>query len=853
MQKRQFALLVMAAVILGLIFPQAARAATTWTPTVNLNDARKRHTATLLPNGKVLVAGGINSLGNPISRSEYYDPEDGRWKLTVPVMNVPRYYHTATLLHDGKVLVAGGTGDVSDINSCVLYDPVQDTWTATGALNSGRYRHTATLLNNGKVLVVGGVDVDRNIAEIYDPATGQWTSATNGSPVSRYYHTATLLPGGKVLVMGGYVSTSQNAQIYDPDTNSWTTPAAPQQPLSLRQEHTATLLADGRVLIVGGYGMNNQELYDPVTGTYAWDAYLGNPPHGHTATLLPSGRLLITGGRDNGGAVRNYALIYNPRSGNFETETDMTAARAEHTATLMPDGRVLVVGGGGSGWINNNAEIYNYNGVTGPSWWPPSSMTGSLMHSARGSHTATLLPNGKVLVAGGFDGSNYLTGAELFDRSTDTWTVTGSMSCPRVGHTATLLSSGQVLVAGGVKDNLQRTTAAAELYDPASGAWIPVKPMSVERSYHGASLLPDGRVLVSGGIKHASPRILDSAEIYDPFSGAWSTTASMYEGRYDLTSTLLPYGSIQLIPDAAEAVMVVGGQNFDNYPNREMWLGELYLPSSETFFLGEGVYNLHKGRDSHTATMLPNGSLLLTGGLGNDGFEATCEYLPPGGGWTLTGSLATARLNHTATLLQTGKVLVAGGLTPNGITALTELYDRAAKTWSNGVSMGTARSSHTATLLPSGEVLVAGGYTTGDVALASWERYDPGLDYSDAWRPQITVGSKTLLNNSPLYLYGSGFCGLSQGSSGDTKDSSTGYPLVRLQRMDNGWTCWVKPQDFDSGFYMSEFLNHLAAGYYQVTLFANAIPSKALISVAGPIAPKKMVNITPVISMLLSD
>ncbi len=176
-----------------------------WTATGSLNTARSFHTATLLPNGKVLVAAGVTHLigSSFLTSAELYDPASGSWTVTGS-LNIARATYTATLLPNGKVLVAGGVSFSTLTSSAELYDPASGSWTATGSLSTARYVHTATLLPNGKVLVAAGDGSSfLTSAELYDPASGSWT-ATGSLNTARGDHTATLLPNGKVLVAGGY-------------------------------------------------------------------------------------------------------------------------------------------------------------------------------------------------------------------------------------------------------------------------------------------------------------------------------------------------------------------------------------------------------------------------------------------------------------------------------------------------------------------------------------------------------------------------------------------------------------------------------------------------------------------------
>jgi N-acetylneuraminic acid mutarotase len=342
--------------------------------------------------------------------------------------------------------------------------------------------------------------------------------------------------------------------------------------------------------------------------------------------------------------------------------------------------------------------------------------TGSLA-TARFGHTATLLPNGMVLVAGGEDSGGSFTSlasAELYDPASETWSATGSLATARQLHTATLLPNGKVLVAGGFNNRVQNGLASAELYDPASGTWTATSSLGAPRFFHTATLLPNGTVLVAGG--EDTNGSLGSVELYDPANGTWTATGSLATARAIHTATLLPNGK----------VLVTGGVGSGS----SLASAELYDPASGIW---TGTGNLGAPRYFHTATLLPNGKVLVAGGEGTGSPSASAElYDPASGTWTGTGNLGAARYSHTATLLPNGKVLVSGGES-NGISlASAELYDPASETTTATGSLTTARTDHTGTLLPNGKVLAVGGYT-GISALASAELY---------------VGQSTLLNIS---------------------------------------------------------------------------------------------------------
>ncbi|HWQ35232.1 MAG TPA: kelch repeat-containing protein [Blastocatellia bacterium] len=226
--------------------------------------ARELPSATLLPNGKVLLAGGEaadDAVGNT---AELYDPATESWS-PAGTMNAAREGHTATLLPNGRVIVTAGFGGTLRApalhTSSELYDPATGNWTPTGSLSAVRSFHRAVLLLNGKVLVVSGSNFTTtvyNTAGLYDPATGQW-SATGNMAVVRQAHTLTLLPNGQVLVVGKTAGQS-GAELYDPATGIWRAAADPAA--SVRQNHTATLLPSGKVLVTGGNGpLASTELY----------------------------------------------------------------------------------------------------------------------------------------------------------------------------------------------------------------------------------------------------------------------------------------------------------------------------------------------------------------------------------------------------------------------------------------------------------------------------------------------------------------------------------------------------------------------------------------------------------------
>ncbi len=354
--------------------------------------------------------------------------------------------------------------------------------------------------------------------------------------------------------------------------------------------------------------------------------------------------------------------------------------------------------------------------------WP--SGTGSVaeiaaMHIARASHTSTLLPNGKVLIAGGFAGSggesNPYRSAELYDPSSGTFEPVAEMSIGRSGHTATLLKNGKVLIVGGWTGRYD-LRGSAEIYDPAANTFTSTGNLVIERVGNTATLLSDGRVLVAGGVDRQE-NALASAEIYDPAAGKFTLTGSMADPRGAHTATALKDGR----------VLIVGGGS-GHYPSQTIYRSaEVFNPATGKF-TSAGPTTV--GRHKHAAILLRSGRVLVVGGSDNrdwHGEYASAEiYDPALGTFTATGAMNTARFKLPAAvaLLTNGRVLVAGG------GPFAELYDETTGTFTKVPgSLGSARFFASATLLPSGKALITGGYAESGRGLpatpGAW-LYQPG-------------------------------------------------------------------------------------------------------------------------------
>ena len=335
---------------LVLLWPvPGAQAYNDLTPGVPMGTARSGHTATLLPSGKVLIAGGMGSfsVGGPaLGTAELYDPATRTWTPTGSLVN-PVDTDAAVLLLNGKVLACNLYS-----KSAELYDPATGIWTSTGSLVNVHNEGTLTLLADGKVLVAGGlVSTGSSFSDLYDPARGTWKSISDNYQF--LFQSATLLQDGSVLYAGGtsFTKLSNYGFLYNPYTESWANSGTSFLNLP-RAAHTTALLNNGKVLIAGGYydwfdegkGTRSAELYDPATFSWATTGPMHEGRVYPVSLVLPGGQVLVLGG-SQGVNVLTSTEIYDPASGRWSTTGSMHTRRAGFTATLLPNGDVLVAGG----------------------------------------------------------------------------------------------------------------------------------------------------------------------------------------------------------------------------------------------------------------------------------------------------------------------------------------------------------------------------------------------------------------------------------------------------------------------------------------------------------------------------
>lgn len=778
---------------------------------------------------------------------------DPGWSSTESMASA-RGQHAAVLLSTGKLLVANGVNATGFVASAELFDPATGTWSSAGSPGIQGNVASGIQLPDGRALVL----TDGSLSgRLYDPETGTW-SATGNMSTTRALPTLTLLRSGKVLVAGG--SNLDTSELYDPETNTWSLTSASMS--MARRAHDATLLQDGRVLVTSGFSSAGEvpgaELYDPVSDSWSLAAPPLVPRHYASATLLPDGRVLVAGGYSSIG-ITTMGELFDPTANTWTATGSLAHPRNGHSATLLTNGKVLVTGGS-DGDRNPQGVSEIYDPATG-TWTPAGALA-----VARENHTATLLPTGQVFIAGGFNANpttTFFATTELYEPDTARWAPAGAMRAPRLRPALALLPSGEVLAAGGQEAD-GTSVASAERYQRASNTWSTAAALSTPRASASATVLASGGVLVAGGVEAGNA--LSSTERYDPAADVWTPTASLAVARHTHSATLLPGGE----------VLVVGGQSGATVHA----LVERYDPASDTWTPAAAMAT---ARANHAAVLLPNGKVLVAGG--RDGASAALAsaevYDPASDTWTPAASLAQSREGLTLTLLPSGRVMAAAGVDGGSGLASTELYDPVANVWAPGPTLAQARWNHAATLLPSGQLLIAGGHDSPTTFSSTAELYDaargtwqsapaasargglgavalpsgevllvggaagsgfPSAELFEAtgsdpaWRPVVTEPDE-LYTACPSTLRGLLFRGISGAGSGHYNDSSTNFPLVRLRAAEGG-RLWTLASTEQTATNATVVVPvETPPGTYGLSVFSNAIPGGRTVKVVRTPTP----------------
>ncbi len=686
--------------------------------------------AVTLKSGNVLEVGGLGSLAaEDLASGEVYHPKTDSFTLVANQLPIAVKSLCLAALNDGTALEVGGTDSSGNsLLQAEIYDPASNRFAPTkGAMNDARYGCTATTLQDGTVLIAGGFDNvhTTDTAETYDPASGTFSYTKGNMIAPRAFHAAVLLADGKVLLAGGLNGSTvlASAELYDPVSETFSATAGPLN--SARYDFAAILLADGRALLAGGAGvstaLDSAELYDPSTSTFSFTANKMS-----TGRWTPSAAPLADGNAIVGAGDSAYPYpipeeascdLFDASKNTFSPTGALHIARKSAAAVVLPDGSPLILGGiddqgGNGGNYEPSGEIYNPTTGT-------FTLTGGL-NALRVVYASALLPDGRVLIAGGGNETTALDTAEVFDPKTRHFVPTANnleVLCAPCNGVA--LNDGKVLIVDG------SSGAAADLFDPKTMSFSPTSgAMIASQPSATATLLRDGTVLIAGGLDTSGDAV-DTAELYNPKTGTFTATkATMTSPRANQTATLLANGE----------VLLAGGSTVSD-ASGALDTAEIYDPKTAMFAAVPNT--MTSPRVSATANRLGDGRVLIAGGfIPNGTAVATAELFDPKTGkFTPTaGVMSSVRAWHSAVNLPDGRVMIAGGHinTPvvfDTTTATVDFYDPSTGQFHAGVAMLSPRELFTATLLHSGKVLIPGGLietdTVGLAALETAEVYTP--------------------------------------------------------------------------------------------------------------------------------
>jgi hypothetical protein len=718
--------------VTGLVFwlclSSIARAQSpgTFADTGSMSPGQAGNTATLLNNGNLLIAGGINVISHTTRQSATADAQvySVATKAFAPTgnMTVARDGHTATLLNNGVVLIAGGSSGSSGPGSqtlqaaAELYNPATGTFAATGNLNAPRFLHTATLLNNGMVLIAGGGTGRSSLAsaELYNPATGAFTPTGNLN-IARQSHTATLLNNGMVLIAGGAGATGYlaSAELYNPATGTFTLTGSF---VAGRSGHTATLLNNGMVLIAGGYNtsyLGSADLYNPATGQFSPTGSLNYARAYHSATLLNNGTVLIAGGYNTSlppPSLPAIAELYNPATGSFGTTGSLITPREGHTATLLESGDVLIAGGESKscticsplgGWgIVAQAELY------APLFLTPSSLLSITLNPV----SPFYIPIGNTQIFAGtgtFSGNSTETLASATWTSSNTAVASISNDVANYGHLYAVTSGTTTVTAcaGSVCGSTTVTvaphsnmvigsmpgdagSATFEKYSDA-GALLLTGNLAIARSLHSAVLLQNGTIFVAGGTGDTT-----SCQIFDQ-NGKVLSTGLLQDGRVSTSVALLNNGN----------VFLAGGVT--GIPTAAPGTWEIRSPTCG--LVASGNLTGIRGSGSSAVT-LHNGNVWSSGGAISSGDACTFEIRNPTGGLVSSGSLESCFAGGQVQVLANGNVMLLAG---DNAPGTYEIRSQAGAFVSTGSLENGFNHGANSVLLNNGNVFIFGSCELG--------------------------------------------------------------------------------------------------------------------------------------------
>ncbi len=779
-----------------LYTPNAAcTVAGTISATPSLLQARYNHTAVLLKDGKVWFAGGRNpaATGVYLPTSERYDPGSGVFQSASPLIEA-RSQHTATLMGDGKVLVAGGF-NLRDViankgitESAEIFDPVSNSVTPAAAMTARRHAHAASLSANGTVDVFGGLG---NVTTSYVNPSASFVSGSSisfGAPTAAMTPLAAITTGYGLIPLDYQLGKAVSGAIQDGEMwlssptvkTTWGeidfTPASETVPttglrINLAGTEVGCSAATG---LCGNVKTSASSLWQmqgsgaqavffrrnavtPVGTAYVSTGTLtyASSPLSATNQLLSLSPVASSFTTTLAITMDNKLIGYKINSATFTITAGSIVQDSSFTVTLTSGTGVstgsIFADALGNGKSTFTITFYGlegdltYTGTTPQSFASPRAipvatatdppvpfpapvtLTMTMTYTASGANLSGETFN--VDVATVVIRKMIFSDHEIYNPKANSWALKSSgisvSGAQRYGHSATVLANNDVIYYGGrscsgsicATQTANATTAIEQLYSEKNFA-NPSGQAAGKRAFHTTTLLPNGDLLVAGGTN--GPSILNTAEIFNPTTETFSPTAGTMRDVRDLhTATLLPNGR----------VLIAGGFTTNASSTGSINTSEIYYPDTKVFIETTPMIS---SRSNHSAILLPSGNVFVAGGFGTgDVISDSAEvYISTKARWEPAAAMTAcgARAIHATVQLKDGRIMLIGGINASGVLATSALYNPTLNTWDcTATPMTTALRSHTATLLSNGSVLVAGGNDGLGEVNASYI-YDPVLN-----------------------------------------------------------------------------------------------------------------------------
>lgn len=761
-----------------------------WNAGPPMSQRRASYAWMILPDGRVLVAGGSGDPGGTSSTgsAEIYDPQSNSWSAAAP-MNAPRYNAAFARLRDGRLLVAGGANGSSFLASAEIYDPETNTWTSTGSLpqQRGFIGGSTTVLPNGKVLVHSAATssgAPTNEVYVYDPAAGTWSTAPSLG-TARWQTGQAIAPDGRVIVVGGIgASVTATTEQRDPTSGVWTA----ANPLNVaRRIAGVQRLADGQILAFGGIAASARTATSESLSLGVGQA----PSNGAVPTIAGTaayGQVLRVSGGSWTDAQRYAYQWQRCETGPTNCQDIAAATWGRYTVTEADFGKALRVKVTGSNPFGSTTVTTATTTAISSAWY----LTGALS-TPRSQAQAARLDSGKIVLAGGTDGTTALRSVETYDPATKTWTTTnGALTADHVGTTlngaAPVTPDGRVVIAGGANQAQTAGTAVTDVYNPSTGTWSAAAPMAQARTYSAQTVMADGRVLVAGGNTGGGSTSLASVEAYNTKTNTWTTLAPMAAGRSGAAAVTLADGKI----------LVAGGTTTQGVA---LSSAELYNPQTNTWTptgaMTAAIY-------IPQMTLLSDGRVLIGGGRATNnagsGTATAMIYDPATNTWTAAASMTTGRAVGSLHTLPDGRVLAVAGHSGSGGSPVpltsVEIYNPTSNSWSAYDGLNNARWHQAGVDLADGSIMTIGGLNASGARMASVELHTVNVTSApaDTVAPSLSTTSPTV--GSPITVSAGAWSGAPRLSYQWRRCDITGANCVDIQ--DAAWPRYT-PIAADSG------------------------------------------------------